>query len=80
MALEQEARVAFNAPATWSNRSAVTTLAPNLVRIAFAEVAPGETKAFQYHTALMMTYEVAAGLRDALTKELQNLDKHRARD
>lgn len=70
MALEQESRLAFNVAAKWTDRVALALTAHGL-RIAFGEIAPGETKTFQFHSAIMMSYTDAALFKNALDEILQ---------
>jgi hypothetical protein len=75
MALSQEARLSFNIAAKWANRFSVTFMTAG-VRIAFAEAAPGEDRAYDFHSAVLISPNDAAQLRDALTKLLdRNLKK-----
>ena len=74
-ALDQETRLSVNTPAVMTNRFAC--LATNFgFRIAFGEVAPGETKAFVFHSAIFMS-----SLADAealATTILDVVKRHRA--
>jgi len=47
MPLEQEPRLSFNVPSKWTTRF-ITVALPHGVRIAFAEAAPGEDKAYEF--------------------------------
>ena len=62
MPLEQEPRLSFN---KWTNRFIAMGL-PHGVRIAFAEAAPGEDKAYDFHSAVVMTREDARALAQRL--------------
>lgn len=73
MSLEQEQRLSLNTPACWTNRFVGLRLRDansDLVRIAFAEAAPGEDKAYEFHSAVMMTTEQARSLLKMLEKIL----------
>lgn len=65
MPLEQEPRLSFNVPSKWTNRFIAVGL-PHGVRIAFAEAAPGEDKAYDFHSAIVMTREDARALAERL--------------
>jgi hypothetical protein len=65
MPLEQEPRLSFNVPSKWTNRFIAVGL-PHGVRIAFAEAAPGEDKAYDFHSAVVMTKEDARALAERL--------------
>jgi hypothetical protein len=65
MPLEQEPRLSFNVPSKWTNRFIAVGL-PHGVRIAFAEAAPGEDKAYDFHSAVVMTREDARALAERL--------------
>ena len=65
MPLEQEPRLSFNVPAKWTNRFIAVGL-PHGVRIAFAEAAPGEDKAYDFHSAVVMRRDDARALAERL--------------
>ncbi len=65
MPLEQEPRLSFNVPSKWTNRFIAVGL-PHGLRIAFAEAAPGEDKAYDFHSAVVMTREDARELAERL--------------
>jgi hypothetical protein len=65
MPLEQEPRLSLNVPSKWTNRFIAVRL-PHGVRIAFAEAAPGEDKAYDFHSAIVMTWEDARALAERL--------------
>ncbi len=65
MPLEQEPRLSFNVPSKWTNRFIAVGL-PHGVRIAFAEAAPGEDKAYDFHSAVVMAREDARALAQRL--------------
>lgn len=73
MSLEQEQRLSFNTPARWTNRFVGLRLRDpysDRVRVAFAEGAPGEDKAYDFHSAIMMTVEDARALQKLLERIL----------
>jgi len=70
MALEQETRLSFNVPAKWSNRFSGVAMAHGF-RIAFAEAAPGETQAYDFHTAVIMTRNDAKALVEMINDLLR---------
>jgi hypothetical protein len=65
MPLDHEARLAFNIPAKWANRFSVCGV-PYGVRVAFAEAAPDETRAFLFHGAVLLSRADALALSSLL--------------
>ena len=65
MLLTQEERLGFNVNSKWINRFIALNL-PYGFRIAFAEAAPGEDKAYDFHSAIVMTREDAKALYDLI--------------
>ncbi len=78
MPLEQEPRLSFNVPSKWTNRFIAVGL-PHGVRIAFAEAAPGEDKAYDFHSAVLMTREDARALAERLLTVASSADDMRER-
>jgi hypothetical protein len=76
MPLEQEPRLSFNVPSKWTNRFIAVAL-PHGVRIAFAEAAPGEDKAYDFHSAVVMTREDARALVERLMSQLASREAER---
>ena len=76
MPLEQEPRLSFNVPSKWTNRFIAVGL-PHGVRIAFAEAAPGEDKAYDFHSAVVMTREDARALVERLMSQLASREAER---
>jgi len=65
MALNQEQRLSFNVPSKWANRFTVYAQ-PHGVRLAFAEAAPDEDKAYDFHSAVVMSLDDAEILHKLL--------------
>ena len=76
MPLEQEPRLSFNVPSKWTNRFIAVGL-PHGVRIAFAEAATGEDKAYDFHSAVVMTREDARALVERLMSQLASREAER---
>jgi hypothetical protein len=76
MPLEQEPRLSFNVPSKWTNRFIAVAL-PHGVRIAFAEAAPGEDKAYDFHSAVVMTRKDARALVERLMSQLASREAER---
>jgi hypothetical protein len=66
--MDQETRIAFNTPARVTNRFVAASMKGAQIRVAFAEAAPGESKAFVFHSAIMCSLDDAAQLAETLTR------------
>lgn len=64
--------MSFNIPAKWSNRFVACGL-PHGLRLAFAEAAPEETKAFEFHSAVLLTRADALALANLLEQIAQKM-------
>jgi len=73
MSMDHEARIAFNVRAIWANRFSLAELSDGRFRIAFAEAAPGEDRAFVYHSAVVMSRADARELIKGMTRLLGDL-------